>query len=87
MAILTVQEKINKSGQPISIGQIIIINAEKLVGVETKSLKVVKGFMHDRPFLTQSDGHICPLDVDCTIQVSSNLFNRILILAQKAAAI
>ncbi len=93
MTKITVKEKINTSGEPIKIGTVISINAEKLVGVSTKSLYIRKGFLNGTLFLSQRGngntgaGDICKISEDLELEVNQNLFSRIYQYAEKAEAL
>lgn len=93
MTTLKFNEKINGNGEPVKIGQSILINGEKLIGHSTKSLYVRKGFKNGTLFLSQKGngangaGDICKVLEDAEIDVNANLFDRIKILAEKAEAI
>lgn len=93
MATLTFKEKINNSGDPVKFGSIISIDSEKLIETSTNSLYIRKGFKNETLFLSQRNsgsggsGDICKIDEDCELEVNSNLFSRIQVLAEKADAI
>lgn len=93
MATLKFIEKTNSAGEPIKHGSTMVINSEKLIGVSTKSLYIRKGFKNGTLFLSQRGngsegaGDIYPIDKDGTIEVGSNLFNRLSVYAEKAGAI
>ena len=83
MATLTVIEKTNTSGQPITYGTTFVIDMEKLIGCSTKSLYVRKGFMNGTLFLSQRGngangaGDICVIKEDAELEVNGSLFNRL----------
>lgn len=93
MRTLKLIQKINDAGEPIKHGETLIINIEKLIGFETKSLYIRKGFKNGTLFLSQKGsggngaGDICKIREDSTIEVNFKLFDRIKILATKANAI
>ena len=93
MSKLKFKEKINKPGNPIEIGQVITLDGDKLVGFNTKSLYIRKGRINGTLFLSEKghggtgSGDICPINKEIQLEVSSNLFCRILDLAKKANAI
>ncbi|MFT3753695.1 MAG: hypothetical protein QM800_12755 [Paludibacter sp.] len=93
LGILTFREKINSSGEPIKIGNSIIINAKKLIGNSTKSLYIRTGFKNGKLFLSQRGnggggaGDICSLHENVDINVNGNLFDRIYQFAEKCNAI
>lgn len=93
MATLTFHEKTNESGQPITYGRTLKIDGEKLIGNETKSLYIRKGFKNGSLFLSQRNngaggsGDVCKIGEDFETEISSGLFSRILILAEKSNAI
>lgn len=90
MAKLTFKEKINKPGNSIEIGQVITLDGESLVNFSTKSLYIRKGRINGTLFLSErghgdtGSGDICPINKEIQLEVSSNLFCRILDLAKKA---
>ncbi len=69
------------------------IDAEKLIGVETKSLYIRKGILNGTLFLSQrgngaeGKGDICRLKDTKAITVNNNLYDRIKVYAEKAEAI
>lgn len=93
MATLTIIEKTNNAGEPVKHGAILVIDSEKLIGVSTKSLYVRKGFKNGTLFLSQRRngangvGDICKINEDAELEVSSNLFDRLTVYAEKANAI
>ena len=93
MATLTFFEKLNHAGEPVRHGAKLVIDSEKLIGVDTKSLYVREGFMNGTLFLSQKGngaggaGDICKIHQDAELEVNDNLFRRLLIYAEKADAI
>ena len=93
MAILKIIEKTNSAGEPIKHGSTLVINSEKLIGFSTKSLYIRKGFKNGTLFLSQrgngsgGSGDIYQIGKDGSIEVGSNLFNRLTVYAEKAGAI
>lgn len=93
MSTLVFNQKVNSIGEPVKIGKTIKIDSEKLIGQSTKSLYVRKGFLNGTLFLSQKGngangaGDICKIYEDCDIDVNSNLFERLEVLAEKANAI
>lgn len=91
--VLTFREKINSSGEPIKLGNTIIVNASKLIGNSTKSLYIRKGFKNGTLFLSQRHngtggaGDVCSLHENIDMNVNSNLFDRIYQLADKSNAL
>ena len=71
----------------------LIIDSEKLIGVSTKSLYVRKGFKNGTLFLSQRGngangaGDICKINEDSEIAVHENLYDRLVVYAEKANAI
>jgi hypothetical protein len=69
------------------------MDAEKLIGVSTKSLYIRKGFKNGTLFISQRGngaggaGDVCILDCVNLVDVKSNLFDRLKIYAEKAGAI
>lgn len=74
-------------------GSTLVIDSEKLIGVSTKSLFVRKGFKNGTLFLSQRGngangaGDICKIQQDGEYEVNGNLFDRLLVYAEKANAI
>lgn len=93
MTTLTIKKKTNTSGQPITIGKILVIDSEKIKGVESKSLKTRIHHTNDHAFLTQKGnggtaaGDVAALYISQIVEVNENLFSRIWHLAEKAKAI
>lgn len=93
MHTITVTEKTNASGEPIKHGRKMKINAGNLVGVSTKSLYVRKGFLNGTLFLSQKgngaggSGDLCKIFETSSLEVPTNLFDRIETFAKKANAI
>lgn len=92
MKKLTVIEKTNTSGQPVSYGKKITINTEKLIGFSTNSLYIRTGHLNGILFLSQrgngtnGSGDICQINECATIEVNENLFSRIVAFAEKTNA-
>lgn len=93
MATLVFNQKIQAIGEPIKIGETLKVDSEKLIGNSTKSLYVRKGFLNGTLFLSQRGngangaGDICKINEDVEINVNSNLFERLRVLAEKSNAI
>lgn len=92
MATLTIIEKVNTSGNPIAYGEKLAIDTTKLEGTSTKSVYIRKGKLNGTLFLSQRGngsegaGDICKLEAG-EVEVSSSMFDRLRIFAEKANAI
>lgn len=93
MAQLTIIEKINGSGEPLKYGQKILIDGEKLIGHNTKSLYIRKTLTNGTYKLSQRGngaggaGDLFDVSKEATHEVNQYLFERIKILSEKANAI
>ena len=88
---LQVKEKINSPGQGIKIGKTMILIYSKLIGNSTQSLyirKAISGglYISQKGSGGQGAGDIAKLFETKSIEVNSNLYKKIEMLAKKANA-
>lgn len=88
MTTLTINEKINTSGEPVKYGETIKIDTSKLIGVKTNKMYIRKGFLNSTLFLTNRGfGDVCCIESSAKIDTKKSLFDIIKKYAEKSNAI